>query len=102
MGQSGWFRLCAGEHLMSKWGPGNWHLLRVADSGVTLLLVSFCGVEHALRLIEGEKVRFDCVSLRRTKEGQQSLTEDPLSVSRVAVPGAPVVCHLQGWPGLEA
>merc|ERR1711912_177793 len=68
--QNGWFRLCAGEHLMSKWGPGSWHLLREADGGAAdgtpLLLAAFGGVEHALRLMphDGEKVRFDCVCLR--------------------------------------
>merc|ERR1712232_297327 len=106
--QNGWFRLCRSGQLMSKWGPGNWQLLRPAEGEVPLLLVTFNGVEHALRLMEGKEAlegkdaRFDVVCMRRIKDGQQSLSEDPASLSRVSEPSAPAVCTAQGWPGLDA
>lgn len=100
--QNGWFRLCSKGQLASKWGPGQWQVLRPVEGKAPFLLVTFNGVEHALRLMQGDEARFDVVSMRQIKAGQKSLTEDSASLLRVSEPAAAAVCETQGWPGQEA
>merc|ERR1711924_500606 len=103
---NGWIKLRSKGQLMTKWGPGNWQLLRPAAEEAPLLLVTFGGIEHALRLILEKddlehEARFDVVALRRIKDGERSLTEDPEGLSRASVASAPAACATQGWPGID-
>jgi hypothetical protein len=96
---NGWFRLCRKGRLVSKWGSGIWYILRASDEAMPLLIITFSGVEHGLRLLPGDEPKFDTVSVRRLKEGQQSLKEDANSLRRVSAVDSPVVCMTVGWPG---
>jgi len=106
--QNGWFRLCKEGHLTSKWGEGTWQLVRPVDEEDPLVLITFGGVEHALRLFEGEAgggmkfIRFDVVSMRRIKDGQDSLTDDQAGLLMASDPAAEVVSTAQGWPSAGA
>jgi len=101
--QNGWIHLGNAGQLDSKWGVGTWRLLARGERS-PLMLVTFHGVEHALRLMDSAAVefphgefRFDVVSIRRTSFGQMSLAADSCG-SQALEPGAPAVCTTQGWP----
>merc|ERR1712070_271315 len=68
--RNGWFRLCHDGQLSTKWGMGNWKVLRPDGNEIPLLLVTFNGVEHALRLIDDKDGRFDVVSIRSIEDGR--------------------------------
>mmetsp|Transcript_52211 Transcript_52211/g.151717 ORF Transcript_52211/g.151717 Transcript_52211/m.151717 type:complete len:680 (-) Transcript_52211:74-2113(-) len=88
--QNGWFRLQEAGALESKWGSGAWRRLGAAPP--LLLLVTFNGIEHALRLTDAG---FDVVSRRRlSSEG--SLAGDVQSAALGS--GAPACCPTKGWP----
>jgi hypothetical protein len=102
---NGWIRLCIKGKLESKWGMGTWKCLerdRIPVQQSPVMLVTFGGVEHALRLqmfhAEGhsEAARFDVVSLRRLKDGQPSLADDR-NGSNALKATAPACCTTQGW-----
>lgn len=88
--QNGWVQLQKGGVLSSKWGRGDWRLLDGLEA--PLLLVTFKGVEHALRLTD---VGFDMVSRRRLAF-QCSLAVD---MQRDSLgPDALACCPTRGWP----
>jgi len=88
--QNGWMRLQVGGLLSSKWGAGHWRLLSIQQP--PLLLVTFSGVEHALRLTN---IGFDMVSKRRlASEG--SLADSVHSGA--CCPDPPACCPTRGWP----
>jgi 23S rRNA pseudouridine1911/1915/1917 synthase len=100
--QNGWFRLCSGGKLSSKWGVGSWQVLKQLNDEKPLLLVEFSGVEHALRLMEGEETRFDVACMRRIKDGETSLKEDPMHLNNPTSAYETAVCTAQGWPGIQS
>jgi len=90
--QNGWIRLLKGGLVGSKWGAGNWKCLHSSEP--PLLLVTFKGVEHALRLNAGG---FDMVAKRRLNlEG--SLADSAQNGDHVPGPDSPACCPTRGWP----
>lgn len=98
--KNGWFRLCDDGILESKWGPGVWEYLR--SSTLSLLLVTFNGTEHALRLMEGDEGRFEVMSKRKIRDGEKSLREDPDATKRAMDATILAACATRGWPNSTA
>jgi len=101
--RTGWIRLCSKGSLATKWGPGTWELLERPHGGAPLLLATFSGIEHALRLAEinDDDVaiqHFDVVSIRMLKAGLRSLKTDDANSSRALQEDAPSIGPTRGWP----
>eukprot|EP00929_Paragymnodinium_shiwhaense_P120214 TRINITY_DN9211_c0_g1_i2.p1 TRINITY_DN9211_c0_g1~~TRINITY_DN9211_c0_g1_i2.p1 ORF type:complete len:1170 (+),score=303.41 TRINITY_DN9211_c0_g1_i2:96-3605(+) len=118
---NGWMRFLTNNTLLSKWGMGYWRLVPPPrDSKVKpVMLVTFAGVEHALRLAGREERKqvsnldkavtpmlmalqdrpFFVVAAktRPTVPGDAHWTEDP-AYEAVLRPGGPVCCETRGWP----
>lgn len=88
---NGWIRLLEAGKLDSKWGAGSWQLFEAVQP--PLLLVTFNGTEHGLRLADGG---FDVVSKRRpaTDGSLADNMQEPIS------PDAPTCSGTRGWPCL--
>merc|ERR1712232_117368 len=95
----GWLKLRSDGRLETKWGSGSWEFLRTSQA--PLMLINFEGTEHALRLKEGDEGRFDVVSVRKIKDGEKSLAEDPGDGSALEL-NAPAANMVQGWADIDA
>jgi len=91
--QNGWFHLCRGGGVLSKWGAGTWRLLDICQLTPPLLVVTFNAVEHLLRLVGArtEAASFEIISKRR-------LTIENCVAEGEIESGAPPCCPTRGWP----